>query len=408
MKRILPLELHKDIEEHASKLLRCYTLKKGIHTRIEAFLRFRKERNHSKIGEQLNASHTFVRKWSNRGWQQLSQWDVTLSDTQKRKKLTQVFSDASRRGTPKYTPEQQCQVIAIALKPPSEHQREITHWTYPELADEMSLSGLVPGISKSTIGRLLREADVRPHKSRYWLTPNIDNPEAFQERVKHLCGIYKQADVLASEEVKVISVDEKTGIQALERKHPTQPMKAGRVERQEFEYKRHGTLCLTPSFNVATGEIEAHTIQETRNEQDFLAHIEKTVATSPKSQWIFVLDQLNTHKSESLVRWVADFCEIDTPLGEKGKSGILQDMPSRMAFLEEASHRVRFFYTPKHCSWLNQVEIWFSILSRKLLNRGNFSSKDDLRTKLDRFIHYFNEKLAKPFRWTYQGKVLQA
>jgi len=182
----------------------------------------------------------------------------------------------------------------------------------------------------------------------------------------------------------------------------------GQIERREFEYKRHGTLCLTPSFNIATGAIDTHTIDTTRNEQDFLEHIKKTVKTAPNCQWIFILDQLNTHKSESLVRWVAQQCKIDQPLGIKGKEGILKDMGSRMAFLTNSKHRIRFVYTPKHCSWLNQVEIWFSILARKLLNRGSFSSIDNLRDKLNRFIVYFNENLAKPFKWTYGGKALQA
>ena len=120
-----------------------------------------------------------------------------------------------------------------------------------------------------------------------------------------------------------------------------------------------------------------------------------------------MLDQLNTHKSESLVRWVAERCKLNVELGEKGKYGILKDMTSRMTFLEDKNHQVRFAFTPKHCSWLNQVEIWFSILAKKLLNRGDFSSKENLREKLDAFISYFNESLAKPFRWTFEGKILR-
>ena len=119
-------------------------------------------------------------------------------------------------------------------------------------------------------------------------------------------------------------------------------------------------------------------------------------------------DQLNTHKSESLVRWVAQVCNIQSDLGEKGKSGILKNMDTRMDFLSNPDHRIRFIYTPKHCSWLNQVEIWFSILARKLLNRSSFTSTKHLKQRLDNFIQYFNENLAKPFKWTYQGKILQA
>ncbi|PCH93656.1 MAG: IS630 family transposase [Gammaproteobacteria bacterium] len=205
-----------------------------------------------------------------------------------------------------------------------------------------------------------------------------------------------------------VSVDEKTGIQALERISPTRYMLPGSVEKREFEYKRHGTLCLTPSFNIVTGKIISHTIDETRDEIDFYEHIRNTVETSPNSTWIFVADQLTTHKSESLVRYIAEQCGIQGDLGVKRKRGILENVPSRQAFLTDASHRIRFVFTPKHCSWLNQVEIWFGILSRKLINQGSFTSKDDLRSKLNRFIDYFNENLAKPYRWTYKGKALAA
>jgi transposase len=137
-----------------------------------------------------------------------------------------------------------------------------------------------------------------------------------------------------------------------------------------------------------------------------VAHIQATVATDPNAKWVFIADQLNTHKSASLVKYVAELCGIKTPLGEKGQSGILENMASRAAFLQCSEHRVRFVYTPKHCSWLNQVEIWFGILSRRLLKRGSFPSIEALNQRIHAFIDFFNETLAKPFRWTYIGKPL--
>ena len=186
------------------------------------------------------------------------------------------------------------------------------------------------------------------------------------------------------------------------------PTRPGLIERVEFEYKRHGTLCLIANFDVVTGRAIVPTVGPTRTEEDFVAHIARTIDLDPDATWIFVTDQLNTHKSEGLVRFVAERCGLGDELGVKGASGVLQDMKSRKRFLEADDHRIRFVYTPRHASWLNQVEIWFSILSRRALQRASFDSLEALERRLREFIEYFNAVLAKPFRWTYAGKPLRA
>lgn len=208
--------------------------------------------------------------------------------------------------------------------------------------------------------------------------------------------------------VHLISTDEQTSIQALEPLHPTKPVRPGLVERREFEYLRHGTQCLIANFEVATGRIVTPTVGPTRTEADFAAHLAQTVATDPAGEWVVLMDNLNTHQSASLVCWVAQQCGLDDDLGVKGQSGILESMTTRAAFLSDPRHRIRIVYTPKHSSWLNQVEIWFSILVRRLLKRSRFTSTAELRQRILDFIAYYNATMAKPFRWTYAGRPLVA
>ena len=181
----------------------------------------------------------------------------------------------------------------------------------------------------------------------------------------------------------------------------------GKPALMEFEYIRHGTTTLIGFFDVATGKAIAPYLNPTRTEEDYAAAVRALVETDPLAQWVFINDGLNTHKSEALVRLVAELCDIEEDLGVKGRCGILKSQESRMDFLHDKSHRIRFLYTPKHCSWLNQIEIWFGILNKRLLKRKSYSSVKELEASILRFVEQYNVT-AHPFKWNYKGIPLSA
>lgn len=397
------------------QITRRQTAPQQLVRRANIILTLNEGVNNEQGADQLNLDRKTVRTWRGR-WLEASpgllraEASSVISDKELTGFIEEVLSDAPRSGAPAtFSPEQIVQIVAVACERPQDADRPIGHWTHQELAAEVIKRAIVPSISSRQVGRFLAEADLKPHLSRYWLNSNPANPLLFALASKMVCDLYAWAPQLHQLGIMVVSTDEKTGIQALERKHPTKPMKPGLIERPEFEYIRHGTQCLIANFLVATGQIIAPSIGPTRTEVDFANHIEQTVATNPEADWIFVVDQLNTHKSESLVKLVIRLCDLDIDdqqLGVKGKSGILKSMATRQAFLERQFLRIHFVYTPKHASWLNQIEIWFGILVRKLLKRASFTSADELRQRILDFIDYFNQTMAKPFKWTYKGRPL--
>jgi transposase len=363
------------------------------------------------IARRVGLTHRQVgcwrRRWAN-AWNQLIDIECCESRADLRRAIEAVLSDEPRPGAPgKFTPEQVTQILAVACEPPAKSDRPITHWTVQELTDEVIRRGIVESISPAQVYRYLREAALQPHKSRYWLNTTETDPARFEAEVKTVCDTYLAApEQERTNQTHTVCVDEMTGIQALERIAPSKAMIAGKCELIEFEYERHGTLCLIGNFVVTTGELLRPTLGPTRTEGDFASHIEQTVATDPDGSWVFVVDNLNIHCSESLVKLVAETSEVDTALGKKGVRGVLKSVASRQAFLSESSHRIRFVYLPKHSSWLNQIEVIFGVIMRKVIRRGSFTSVEDLRTKLLNFIAYFNRVFAKPFRWTYTGRPL--
>ena len=229
-----------------------------------------------------------------------------------------------------------------------------------------------------------------------------------REGRRQLC-VYRAAPARAAQGDRTVTTDGLSGIQALERQHSGLPLAPGKVARREFEYLRHGTCPALLSRDVVTGQGIAPSLGPTRTAQDCLAHVQGVVASDEQArQWHVVVDKLNTHHSEAVVRWVAAESELDSAVGATGKSGSLHTQPSGAAFLGDPRHRIVLHYTPKPGSWLNPMELWLRILVRKLRTRGSFPSVAELQAKILAFIDYYNRTMAKPFKWTYQGKPLVA
>jgi transposase len=291
--------------------------------------------------------------------QSVSKWRIAFRD-----RGLSGLEDAPRGGRPLvYGPTDR---LVLMAKVTSEHPEFSAQWSHSELHEAMVEAGI--SISASQIGRILAKDDVRPHKVEGWLTRR-DTPE-FWERAADVCGLY----LSPPENAVVLSIDEKTGIQAKSRKHPTTPVRPGRPARQEFEYVRHGTASLLACLDVQTGTLEARDIAR-NNSVNFISFLEELdQKIEPSLEVHVVLDNGSSHTSKATTAWFAEH------------------------------PRFVVHYTPKHASWLNQVECFFSILTRKVLRRGEFSSREDLVEKMMAFIAHYSES-AKPFRWVYDAKV---
>ena len=397
-----------------SNILRQLSASRNIGTAIVAranmiLMAFEKHKN-QEIAAELGLCAKTVGLWRRR-WRDsfaaLVRMQFNEADAAFRRAIIECLSDAPRSGSPgKFTADQIVGLIGIACEPPEISDRPVTSWTADELADEAQKRGLVDGISSSHVNRILREVDLKPHHSQYWCNTTEKDPELFAKQVKIVCQTYLDAPHLYHQfNTHTVCIDEMTSLQAIERSAETKLPRPGQTAKEEFQYTRHGTVCVTGNWHVVQGQMLCPTIEETRNNEDFARHIEQTIATDREAGWVLVVDNLNTHCGEPLVRMVAKQLGIgDATLGKAGKYGILKSMASRRDFLSDLAHRIRFVYIPKHSSWLNQIEIIFGIINRRVMRRSSFASKNDLIEKLRQFVIYFNETIAQPMNWTYTGR----
>lgn len=296
-----------------------------------------------------------------------------------------------------FPPAEQLQVVTLASSSTAEHDTVANHWSLNDLAATLVNQYAAEAMSRSTIWRVLHEADLKPHRSVYWL--NSHDPD-FDAKAQDICRLYLQAPAWYQHGEVVICCDEKTGMQILQRKYPTIPAQPGQPEKREHEYIRHGTRALIASFVVATGEV-IWDLGLTRTSVDFAAHVDHVAthfADRQRCHWI--LDNLNTH-------WSLEVCELLARLnGVPFQPRSLRTGKQRRAFLSDASHQHVFHFTPKQGSWLNQVELWFSTLARRWLQRGDFASAEDFVARFQAYMADYNQQRAHPYRWTYTGQPL--
>jgi transposase len=303
------------------ELSRSRTAARGIVQRALILVRGVQGLKNEQIAAVVGLIRRQVGLWRRRwrdAWDSLCVWECT-EPHRLREAILNVLADAPRPGCPgKITAAQVAQILAVACESPKLSGRPISRWTHKELRDEVVKRQIVERISVAQVGRYLKQAAVQPHRSKMWLNTTEKNPEKFKREAAKVCETYLEAPRKAAVDgTHTVSVDEATSLQAIERNAPDLPAQPGSVTKQEFEYTRHGTTTLTAGLDVVTGQIVSPTLEATRTEPEFVDHIARTVNLDPTGEWIFIVDNLNTHASESLVEWVAEQCVVEDSLGKK-------------------------------------------------------------------------------------------
>lgn len=386
------------------------TASKQIAVRSRIILAAQESPNNTEIAGRLDVSRKCVGKWRQR-WHKSSEALIAIEADESHAALERAvqdtLSDGYRSGRPqKFSDEQIAKIISIASQSPRDLDRPVNDWTGRELADEAKRQNIVESISVSSVNLFLKLVDLKPQLHKGWCFTTEKDKELFDKQVRQVCDTYLNALALRGAlGTHTICVDEMTSLQANERRAPCKLPKPSQMGKQECQYTRHGTLSLTGSWDVVDGQLIESTIAKTRTAEEFADHILKTIQRDPNGRWVFVMDNLNTHYGEPIVRAIARLLKTpEATLGNKKKrKGILGSEASRKAFLSDESHRIRFVFLPKHSSWLNQIEMVFGVISRRVMRNGNFTGLADLETKLRQFICYFNRTFAKPISWKYDA-----
>lgn len=340
-----PIELTMEEKQELLTMSRSLKLEKRYVERAQIILHSAEGKSLDQIINLTGRSRPVVNKWRNRF----------------RKDRLNGLKDAPRSGKPKtITPEQKALVIEKACTKP---EGGYTNWSQERIAKEV-------GVSQSKVFQILSQADLKPHKVDYWCGKPRD-PE-FEQKMINIVGLYMNPP----ENAIVICVDEKTQIQALDRTQPELPLRPGNPKRQTSTYKRNGTVSLIAALAVHTGEVTAKTIAS-NSAENFLKFLKSLDRKYRKKKLHVIVDNLSVHKHKDVKQWL------------NGK------------------RKIQLHFTPTYSSWLNQVEIWFNILTKDVVKGGIWESSKQLADQLMEYVKTYNNTRAKPFKWTYTGEPLK-
>ena len=396
------------VREVLSAFTRKYTISQYLSQRAKIVLLAAKGLSNQDISRILGVHPNSVSKWRSR----FNNSNNRLTNIAKEcyadlwSAVSEVLKDEPRSGAPhKFNRDQVVKIRLLSCQSPFDYGVIRNHWTLATLRKAVVDRHIVDSISIGGLYHILESAEIKPWKIRYYLhsKEKYEDYEEYSAKIKAINELYGEAAKLLNDNVLIYCTDEMTGIQALERAAPNKKVVPGMCAKEEFNYIRHGTTSLIGFFCVQTGRVMNPYLKSTRTADDFVEAIAAVIDKNPEKEHAFVLDNLNIHKSVALVQYVARKINYTGSLGVEKKTGILKNKETRTAFLCDTSHPIRFYFVPIHCSWMNQIEIWFGILNRQLIRHNSFRSVEELEMLIREYITQYNELFAHPYNWTYNN-----